>query len=260
MCFDHDAAPPELPDDLRRAPLGGGAPGERLELVSADGTAFSGFLALPDDGGDRAGVVIVPDVRGHYPFYEQLADRFAEAGHAAITFDPFGRSAGLGPRDDEFDFWPHVGATTPEGVQADIAASAAELLTRAGARPVVVIGFCFGGLEAFLAATSAELEPVLAGAVGFYGGLDGTRLGAPSPKEHADQTRIPVFGLFGGADEAIPEADREEFRRGLEASGAEHELVVYPGAPHSFFDRQAATFADASEDAWRRTLAFLAAR
>ncbi len=260
VCFDHDAVPPDLPAGLRRAPLAGGAPGERLVLASADGTAFSGFVALADGGAAAAGVVVVSDVRGHYPFYERLCDRFAEAGHPAITFDPFGRTAGLGPRDDDFDFWPEVGRTTPAGVQADIAACAAELVARAGERPVVVVGFCFGGLQTFLAATSAELEPILSGAVGFYGALDGERLGAPSPKDSADGSRIPVLGLFGGADEGIGEEQREAFRRGLEVSGVEHELVVYPGAPHSFFDRKAEEFTEASADAWRRTLSFLDAR
>ncbi len=199
-------------------------------------------------------------MRGHYPFYEQLCDRFAEAGHPAITFDPFGRTAGLGPRDDDFDFWPEVAKTTPEGVQADVAASATELVRRAGTRHVVVVGFCFGGLQAFLAATSAELWGVVAGAIGFYGALDGTRLGAPSPKEASGNARMPVLGLFGGADDGIPEEHRAEFAAGLEAAGVEHEVVVYPGAPHSFFDRKAEEHAEASEDAWRRTLAFLAAR
>lgn len=260
MCFDYDAAPPELPADLRRPPLAGGAPGERIVLASADATAFSGFVAVREDAGNRAGVVVIPDVRGHYPFYEQLCDRFAEAGHPAITFDPFGRTAGLGPRDDDFDYWPEVAATTPEGVQADVAAAAAELVARAGERHVVVVGFCFGGLQTFLAARSPELWGVIAGVVGFYGALDGARIGAPSPKDGADATRVPVLGLFGGADAGIPADQRDAFERGLAASGVEHELVVYPGAPHSFFDRKAEQFAEASGDAWRRTLAFLAAR
>ena len=260
MCFDHDAVPPELPADLRRPPLGGGAPGERIELTSADGTALSAFVAERDDTVGHAGVVVIPDVRGHYPFYEQLCDRFAEAGHPAITFDPFGRTAGLGPRDDEFDYWPEVLATTPEGVQTDVAACAAELVARTGERPVVAVGFCFGGLQAFLAATSAELEGVLAGVVGFYGALAGTRLEAPSPKDASSASVMPVLGLFGGADGGIPEEQRDAFARGLDAARVEHEVVVYPGAPHSFFDREAEQFAEASEDAWRRTLAFLAAR
>ncbi|HEY4094496.1 MAG TPA: dienelactone hydrolase family protein, partial [Baekduia sp.] len=60
-----------------------------------------------------------------------------------------------------------------------------------------------------------------------------------------------------GADDHIPESDRDIFAASLERSGVEHEIVVYPGAPHSFFDRKQDEFADASQDAWRKTLGFL---
>ena len=43
----------------------------------------------------------------------------------------------------------------------------------------------------------------------------------------------------------------------LTKAGVEHELVEYEGAPHSFFDRKQAEFADASADAWQRTLDFI---
>ena len=69
MCFDHDASPPELPAGLRALPpLAGGAAGERETLTSADGTPFSAYLAGRRSRG--AAVVILPDVRGLYRFYE----------------------------------------------------------------------------------------------------------------------------------------------------------------------------------------------
>jgi carboxymethylenebutenolidase len=103
MCFDFDSRPPELPRDLALPPIAGGAGAEILTLRSADGTEFSAALAeAPDDAG--LGVVILPDVRGLYPFYIELAERFTQAGHAAIAIDYYGRTAGLGPRDDDFDY------------------------------------------------------------------------------------------------------------------------------------------------------------
>ena len=48
------------------------------------------------------------------------------------------------------------------------------------------------------------------------------------------------------------------FEHALAEAGAEHEIVVYPGAPHSFFDRRHEDFADASADAWERVLGFVA--
>jgi carboxymethylenebutenolidase len=251
MCFDADSRPPELPADLRR--IAGAAPGERIELESADGTRFSAFVSVPPEAGG-AGVVIFPDVRGLYPFYETLAERFAAAGHPAAVLDYFGRTAGLGPRDDDFDYWPHVTETTVEQVQADAVAARDALLERAGPRPVASVGFCYGGFQSFMAATSAELG--LAGAVGFYGALSGKRFGV-APTDRAADVRCPVLGLFGGADEGIPIEQIEAYDAALEAAGVEHEIHVYPGAPHSFFDRKYEQFAAESEDAWRRTLAFL---
>jgi carboxymethylenebutenolidase len=65
---------------------------------------------------------------------------------------------------------------------------------------------------------------------------------------------------MGGADEGIPVDVVQEFERALEEAGVEHEVVIYDGAPHSFFDRKFEQFADASEDAWQRVLAFVAQR
>jgi carboxymethylenebutenolidase len=256
MCFDFDARPPDLPSDLSLAPLAGGAAAEMLELTSADGTRFSAALAEAPDASEP-GVVILPDVRGLYRFYVELAERFAQAGHHAIAIDYFGRTAGTGERGEDFEYMPHVQQTRVQTVQLDIAAALGALRERTGADNPVTVGFCFGGSHSFAAATSAELD--LDAAVGFYGRLVPAREGAPAPLEHAVRTRCPVLGLFGGADEAIPRDQVQAFDRGLDESGVEHEIVTYPGAPHSFFDRAQAEHAEASEDAWRRVLGFLAA-
>jgi carboxymethylenebutenolidase len=69
--------------------------------------------------------------------------------------------------------------------------------------------------------------------------------------------RSPVLGLFGGADQGIPAEVVATFAGALEAAAVEHDVVTYPDAPHSFFDRKADEFADTSADAWRRVLAFV---
>src|ERR687891_2413045 len=97
MCFDHDSAPP--------VPRISGAAVSHDELVleAADGNRFAAFLATPDEPSGN-GVVILPDVRGLYRFYEELALRFAERGVTALAFDYFGRTAGAGKRDDDFEY------------------------------------------------------------------------------------------------------------------------------------------------------------
>jgi carboxymethylenebutenolidase len=148
MCFDFDALPPRVPEDRVIPRLAGGAAAERLTLHSADGTPFAAALAeCPDPIGGPA-VIILPDVRGLYRFYVDLAERFVTAGYHAIAIDYFGRTAGDAERDDEFDYMPHTMQTTPAQVQADIAAARDALAERTGATSFVTLGFCFGGADA----------------------------------------------------------------------------------------------------------------
>jgi carboxymethylenebutenolidase len=254
MCFDFDALPPELPADLVLPAMAGGAAAELLELTSADGTRFSAALSEAPDGSEP-GVVVLPDVRGLYRFYVELTERFAQAGHHAITIDYFGRTAGTGERGEDFEYMPHVTQTQVDQVQADTAAAIAALRERTGVTSVVTVGFCFGGGQSFMAATSEELD--LDGAVGFYAGLVPRREGAPAPIEHAPEVRCPILGLFGGADGNITPDQIAAFEAGVDEAGVEHEIHIYPGAPHSFFDRSFTEHAEACEDAWRRVLGFL---
>jgi carboxymethylenebutenolidase len=217
---------------------------EDLELEAADGTSFAAFHASPDGGGD-VGIVVLPDVRGLYRFYEELALRFAERGYRAVAIDYFGRTAGVAKRGDDFEYREHVDQTTPAGIQTDIRA-AVDFLREQGCRAIFTVGFCFGGSNSWNAAASGH---GLAGAVGFYG--------RPARVERIADIAAPVLALMGGADAAIPVEDVEAFDSALGDAGVEHEVKVYDGAPHSFFDRKQEEFADASADAWNRVLAFV---
>ena len=198
--------------------------------------------------------MILPDIRGLYRFYEELALRFAERGHTAVAIDYFGRTAGVEKRGDDFEWQPHVQQTTAEGVQADTGAAVA-WLRDAGCSSVFTVGFCFGGRHSWLAAAAGH---GLRGAIGFYGRPGPGQDGSPGPTQRAGEFEAPILGLMGGDDPGIPVEDVREFERALEEAGADHELVIYDGAPHSFFDRKFEEFADASEDAWRRVLEFVA--
>jgi carboxymethylenebutenolidase len=246
VCFDHDSAPP-IP------PLSGAAVShDDVVLEAADGNRFAAFLATPDDSAPT-GVAVLPDVRGLYRFYEELALRFAERGYAALAFDYFGRTAGVEKRGDDFEYMPHVEQATQDGIQADAAAAVARL-REVGCENVFTVGFCFGGRHSWLAASSGH---GISGAVGFYGrpGLGGD--GSPGPTQRAGEIAAPILALMGGADPGIPAEDVQALDEALDAAGVDHEVVIYRGAPHSFFDRKQEEFASESEDAWNRVLAFL---
>lgn len=240
MCFELDSSPP-IPV-IRGAAI----THEELTLEAADGNRFAAFSATPDEP-SNLGVVILPDVRGLYRFYEELALRFAERGISAVAFDYFGRTAGAEKRGDDFEYRPHVEQTTPEGVQADVAASIAHLRAN-GATTIFTVGFCMGGKHSWLAAADQE---GLAGAVGFYGR-------PADPAARAAEMKAPILALQAGADQNITAEDNAAFEQALQDAGVDYELVTYEGAPHSFFDRKQEEFAAASDDAWAKTLAFIA--
>jgi len=248
MCHELDSEPPI-------AKIAGAAVSHSdVVLDAADGNRLAAFLATPDEPAS-VGVVILPDVRGLYHFYEELALRFAERGYAAIAIDYFGRTAGVAKRDSDFQAMEHTMQTTPEGVAADIAAAVAYLRSPAGGSrsAIFTVGFCFGGANSWLAAAGGH---GLAGAVGFYG-MPGERAGRPGPTAAAERMAAPILALQGGADDHIPAEVNEAFDAALTAAGVEHEVVTLADAPHSFFDRHFEQFQAQSDDAWTRTLAFI---
>jgi carboxymethylenebutenolidase len=253
MCVDNDSHPPIAPI------AGGSAGGQDLRLTSADGTKFMAYAARAANP-TGAGMVVIPDVRGLHPYYKELADRFAEIGVDAVAIDFFARTAPSDDRGDSFDFMPQVGLTKPETLQADIAAAAAHLRGKDGGqvRSLFSVGFCFGGTLSYLQAASGLGYK---GVIGFYGWPLGlTRWpDRPKPIGSVAQYKSAVLSLFGGADQGIPQADVDAFNEACRKANVKHDSTVYPGAPHSFFDRKYEEFADASADAWRKVQGFIKA-
>ena len=252
MCYDGNARPP-LP------PIAGGAgarDGQDIVLTAEDGNRFAAYSVTTEASGGP-GMVILPDVRGLHGFYKELASRFAETGTHATAFDYFGRTADLGSRNDDFEYMPHVQQTRPDTIAADVAAAVAHVRSPegGGASSVFTVGFCFGGRNSF---NQAARGHGLAGVIGFYGRVArNDESDKNAPVDLVSGYESPVLGLFGGADQAITGDHVEAFRRALDDAGVRNEVVVYDGAPHSFFDRTFAQYREECEDAWNRMLRFI---
>src|SRR3954451_6875808 len=191
MCHDADSRPPAPPRTVDVAERG------LLTLTSSDGTEFSAAYAAPA-GAAGAGIVVLPDIRALHPYYVALTESFAQAGLPAVALDWFGRTAGLagadsgtGTREQDFDWKTHIPKTTPETIDADIAAALAYVRERPRpALPVVTVGFCFGGSHSWRQA-AGQLD--LVGCVGFYAGR--SVVGDATERAHR-----PVLILIAGSD------------------------------------------------------------
>jgi len=242
MCYSDHARPPLPPIS------GAAADSSDITLTAADGTKFMAHFARASKP-TGAGMVVMPDVRGLHHFYKELAQRFAEAGIDAVAIDYFGRTAGMGDRSDSFEYMPHYEKVTPEGLAADVAAALAYLKSKDGGavKSTFTVGFCFGGSASW---NQAAMQPGLTGAIGFYG----------RPERSLplmSKMKAPLLLLVAGADAATPLEVSKGFDRKLTAAGVPHEMHIYEGAPHSFFDRTFDKWRDASNDSWRRILAFV---
>ena len=195
MCFDHDSHPPIAPV------TGAATDHHRSTLKASDGNEFAVYEAF-SEGGARTGVVVLPDVRGLYHFYEELAIRLAEAGHDAIAIDYFGRTAGIGDRSDAFPYHDHVPLVTDEGLTADVAAAVARL-RQGNAGPGDIRPRLLLRRFERLAADGARPWPGGRHRVLRAAGRSATS-GAKTPIELAPEMASPILALMGGADPGIP--------------------------------------------------------
>jgi len=248
MCVDHDAQLPALPPPRFEAHH------EHLTLEAADGNVFNALCAEPSESSGTS-VIVLPDIRGLFKFYEDLAVRFAQEGHRSVAIDYFGRTAGTGGRGADFPYMEHVAQVNSEGFHADLDAAIALLREKDPQTRIFTVGFCFGGNMAWASATDGH---GVEGAIGFYGKPEVDRPagdGAIWDRCHLIEGR--VLSLFGGDDPGIPAENIDRLREAMESAGVDYQTVTYAAAPHSFFDRTQSDHQDASLDAWNRIIGFM---
>ncbi len=231
MCYDDNARPPLPPGE------NGSAYGEDIILTAADGNRFAAYSTVPANP-KAAQVLIYPDVRGLHQFYKELALRFAEVGFTALALDYFGRTAGISSRDESFEYMPHVMQLQLTTFFQDVTAALDHLRSGEGAaRSTFTLGFCMGGTLSFLTGTNQDFD--LAGVIGFYAGMSRKFGGANKTllEEAATLSTLHSVSLEVMIQISLRKMI-QEFDEGLDRAGVAHEVVIYPGAPHSFFDRR----------------------
>jgi carboxymethylenebutenolidase len=141
----------------------------------------------------------------------------------------------------------------------DAAVAVAGKSGHADTAKLAITGFCWGGRVVWLYAAH---NPKLKAGVAWYGRV----VGQPSdmtPKHPLDvvaQINAPVLGLYGGADQGIPNDTVDKMRDALKAAGKKAEIVLYPDTPHGFHaDYRPSYRKDKAEDGWRRLMAWFKA-
>lgn len=251
MCYDDNARPPMPPGEA------GNAHGEDIVLTASDGNQFAAYFAQPEHAVSNAQILIYPDVRGLHQFYKELALRFAQVGYPALAIDYFGRTAGLTARDESFEFWPHVQQIKIDTFFEDVTAAVKYLRSQdtQNVPAIFTVGFCMGGSLSFISGTNKDFD--FAGLIGYYAGMTRDFGGRGTLLDQADKISYPVLGMFGGADQGIPQEAVAGFKQTLDKINVENTIIVYPDATHSFFDRRATEFADAAADSWNQVLSFV---
>lgn len=222
-----------------------------------------GHLALPDSPG--AAVVLIPDVWGLYEHYRDLAGRLAKEGFAVLAVDLYRRIGGKPPIESPADAMKWIDGLDDREILADVQGAVDFLSAHPSVNARIgITGFCMGGQYALLAACSCRGLSACApfyGMVRYRDGLDPEK----KPRSVLDalpDLTCPVLGFYGEEDAIIPVADVEALRSGIEASGQEGEVILYPNAGHAFMNdsRPPMYREQAARDAWPRLLDFLRRR
>jgi carboxymethylenebutenolidase len=226
---------------------------QTITLDTPDGS-MALYEAVPDDA--RAAVIVIQEAFGVNDHIEDVTRRCANAGYDAVAPHLFYRSGGgTAPYDDFSKVLPMFAGLDDPGILRDLDATIAHLGARGwAASQIGIVGFCFGGRVAFLAAANRALGA----AVTFYGGgiVTARFPQFPSLVDSAPSLKTPWLGLFGDRDESIPVDDVERNRAEAAKASVATEVIRYPEAGHGFHCEARPDHYDAkaAEDAWGRTL------
>ena len=230
--------------------------------VTVGGSPMPIHTARPDSGGKSPAVIVIQEIFGVNSDIRGVAERFANEGYFAAAPELFHRS-GKGvdiPFSEMQQAFGERGKLSNDDVIADVQATIDYLRGNADvdADNIGIVGFCFGGMVAYLGST---MSGVKAAAV-YYGGGILPRPDAPPDAPRlldgtADAVQAPIIGFWGTEDAGIPVANVEEIERVLQEKGKSIENHVYDGAGHGFFCAERGSYNEAAaSDSWPKTLAF----
>ncbi len=219
----------------------------RMMTFPMESTSVIGYLAQPKGGTISPGVVITHENRGLTDHFQDVARRFAKAGYVAVAPDLASPAGGTARFADAAEVSALLARTSPDQLVAMLNAAARYVQGLPAVRRdrVGAIGFCMGGSLVWrLATRNADLKAVAP----FYG--------TNPPLEDVPRIRAAILAIYGVLDQRV-DAGIPAIREAMEKAGIVHEIVVYDGAGHAFFNDTGGSYnARAAQDAWNRVMAW----
>lgn len=205
------------------------------------------YLARPRTGGQAPGVLVIHENRGLLEHYKDVARRLTKVGYAALAVDLVSPSGGTARFSDSAEISATLGRTPPDQLVEMMNAAVRHLQSLPTVRRdrIGTMGFCFGGGMVWrLATRNADLRA----AAPFYG--------SNPPLEDVPKMKAAVLAIYGERDTRI-NAGIPAVREAMQRAGIMHEIVIYPGADHAFFNDTSPRYHEAAATAaWQRTLAW----
>jgi carboxymethylenebutenolidase len=214
--------------------------GKMIKLKAADGHELDAYLAEPK-GKALGGLVVVQEIFGVTDHIKRIADQYASEGYLSVAPAMFDRiKPGITlPYSDIQQGIAYMQQLKWPNTLADVAAAADKVR---GAGSASVVGFCWGGTVAHVAASELDVDA----AVSYYGGGVAKMLDK--------QPRCPIMYHFGDQDGSIPLPDIEK----VKSAYPDAVIHVYKGAGHGFnCDERGSYSAPDARLAFGRSIAFL---
>jgi carboxymethylenebutenolidase len=227
--------------------------------IPVAGGEIPGYAAMPATGGPFPTVLVIQEIFGVHEHIKDMCRRFAKLGYFAVAPSLYSREGDVSQIKEVPEIISKVVSKVPDAqVASDLDATVAwaKGTGKADTTKLGVTGFCWGGRQVWLYAVH---NPNVKAAVAWYGPLKrpGTDLQPKNPIDLVDQLRVPVLGLYGGADPGIPLDSIEEMKKALKAANNPSEIIVYPDTPHGFnADYRPSYRPEQAKDGWAKLQAW----
>jgi carboxymethylenebutenolidase len=203
--------------------------GEEIRFAGPQGDLIGVLATAPEPKG---AVLVIHENRGLTPHIRSIPPRLAADGYTALAIDLLSEEGGTASMASDGDATAALGRASSERMIADLRAGLDELQKRAPGVKLAVMGFCFGGGMTWQLLGSGE--PRLSAAVPFYGPT-------PADADFSGSPNAAVLGIYAELDSRV-NASQDTAKKALEAAGLVHEIRVFPGVDHAFFNDTGARY------------------